>query len=172
MGTGANRILKVMQKSGKNTISSAVFLTVNSLNPLTFKLDDRLVITKEFYILSDDIILSRLAVGIKLLAFTFNDGQCYFIHQTVDNNIIKTKIIDNLTDDSIIDSLSARQGKLLGIRVKTLEDEVVGAKRRITNLENRMSTAENNINALENKTTKLEDKIDDLESRVTSLESQ
>ena len=102
MGTGANRILKIMQKSGKNTISSVVFLTVNSLNPLTFKLDDRLVITKEFYILSDDIILNRLNVGIKLLAFTFNDGQCYFIHQTVDDNIIKTKIIDNLDDDSII----------------------------------------------------------------------
>lgn len=164
MGTGANRILKVMQKSGKNTISSAVFLTVNSLNPLTFKLDDRLVITKEFYILSDDIILSRLAVGIKLLAFTFNDGQCYFIHQTVDDNIIKTKIIDNLTDDSIIDSLSARQGKLLNIRVAQLEEDNISNKRRLTNLENRMTSAESNIESINNK-------LVDLESRVTTLES-
>lgn len=167
MGTGANRILKVMQKSGKNTISSTVFLTVNSLNPLTFKLDDRLVITKEFYILSDDIILSRLAIGIKLLAFTFNDGQRYFIHQTVDNTIIKTKIIDNLIDDSIIDSLSARQGKLLGIRVTDLENEMTGAKKRITALENRVSDDENKITTLQNKTSELESRIATLESKVT-----
>ena len=164
MGSGANRILKVMQKSGKNTISSAVFLTVNSLNPLTFKLDDRLVITKQFYILSDDIILSRLKVGIKLLAFTFNDGQCYFIHQTVDDNIIKTKIIDNLNDDSTIDSLSARQGKLLGIRVNNLEDDNTSNKRRLSSLEGRMSSAESDINSINEKLSKLE-------SRVTNLES-
>lgn len=167
MGTGANRILKVMQKSGKNTISAKVFLTVNSLNPLTFKLDDRLVITKEFYILSDDIILSRLSLGVKLLAFTFNDGQCYFIHQSVDDNIIKTKIIDNLNDDSIIDSLSAKQGKLLGIRVTELEEEVVNAKHRLSILENRMDTAETNIRDLQNKTNNLESRLTSLESKVT-----
>ena len=167
MGTGANRILKVMQNSGKNTISSKVFLTVNSLTPLTFKLDDRLVITKEFYILSDDIILSRLTLGVKLLAFTFNDGQCYFIHQAVDNNIIKTKIIDNLNDDSNIDSLSAKQGKLLGIRVTELEEEIIGAKRRLSNLETRMSNAESNITTLQNRVNDLDNRVTNLESRVT-----
>lgn len=157
MGSGANRILKVMQKSGKNTISSAVFLTVNSLNPLTFKLDDKLILTSQFYILSDDIILERLKVGQKLVAFSFNDGQCYFIHQSVDGSIIKTKIIDNLKDNSIIDSLSARQGKLLGERVFGLEEELIAVKNRLTAVENRVTTAENDI--------------DNLESRVSTLEN-
>ena len=156
MGNGANRILKVMQKSGKNTISSVVFLEVNSLSPLTFQLDDRLTITKEFYILSDDIILERLKLGTKLLAFTFNDGQCYFIHQAVDNSIIKTKIIDNLNDSSIIDSLSANQGRLLGHRVNDLENELVQVKNRLNTIENRLDTAESAISNLDSRVSTLE----------------
>lgn len=157
MGSGANRILNIMKISGKNTISHRAFVTINSLNPLTFKLDDKLILTSQFYILSDDIILERLRVGQKLVAFSFNDGQCYFIHQSVDNSIIKTKIIDNLNDNSTIDSLSARQGKLLGERVFGLEEELIAVKNRLTAVENRVTTAENDI--------------DNLESRVSTLEN-
>lgn len=158
MGSGASRILQVMKHSGKNTISNRAFVVVNSLNPLNFKLDDKLILTSDFYVLSDDIIKERLQVGQKLLAFSFNDGQCYFIHQSVDNSIIKTKIIDNLNDESIIDSLSARQGKLLGERVLGLEEELRIVKNRLTAVENRMSDAEYDI--------------DDLDSRVTNLENK
>lgn len=157
MGSGANRILKIMKNSGKNTISHRAFITVASLNPLTFKLDDKLILTSQFYILSDDIILERLKVGQKLVAFSFNDGQCYFIHQSVDNSIIKTKIIDNLNDNSTIDSLSAKQGKILGERVFDLEEELIAVKNRLTKVENKMIDAELNI--------------DDLNTRVTNLEN-
>ncbi len=159
MGSGASRILNLMKTSPKNTISSKTYLTVHSLNPLTFKLDDKLILTSEFYVLSDDIIISRLAVGQKLLAFSFNDNQCYFIHQTVDGNIIKTKIIDNTNDNSIIDSLSANQGRLLAGRVLQLENEMIAIKQCVTNLENRMTTAENDINDLDNRVLSLESKI-------------
>ena len=164
MGSGANRILNIMKYSGKNTISHRAFVTVNSLNPLTFKLDDKLILTTQFYILSDDILLERLKVGQKLVAFSFNDGQCYFIHQSVDNSIIKTKIIDNLNDNSTIDSLSARQGKLLGERVLGLEEELIVVKNRLTNAENRLTNAENRINTVEYT-------LDNLESRVSTLEN-
>lgn len=156
MGSGANRILKIMKSSGKNTISHRAFITVASLNPLTFKLDDKLILTSQFYILSDDIILERLRVGQKLVAFSFNDGQCYFIHQSVDNSIIKTKIIDNLNDNSTIDSLSAKQGKILGERVLGLEEELIAVKNRLTQVENRMTDAESNITDLNTRVTNLE----------------
>lgn len=159
MGSGASRILSLMKTSPKNTISSKTYLTVHSLNPLTFKLDDKLILTSEFYVLSDDIIVSRLQVGQKLLAFSFNDGQCYFIHQTVDGNIIKTKIIDNTNDNSIIDSLSANQGRLLAGRVLQLENEMVTVKKRVTSLENRMDSAETNINELDSRVSNLESRI-------------
>lgn len=152
MGSGANRILNVMKHSGKNTISQRAFVVVTTLNPLTFKLDDKLILTSQFYVLSDDIIEERLKVGQKLLAFSFNDGQCYFIHQSVDNSNIKTKIVDNLNDTSIIDSLSANQGKLLGKRVYTLEQEMIEVKRRLTD-------AENNITDLTNRVTRIESQI-------------
>lgn len=159
MGSGASRILSLMKTSPKNTISSKTYLTVHSLNPLTFKLDDKLILPSEFYVLSDDIIVSRLQVGQKLLAFSFNDGQCYFIHQTVDGNIIKTKIIDNTNDNSIIDSLSANQGRLLADRLLQLENEMIAVKRRVNSLENRMDSVETNINELDSRVSSLESKI-------------
>lgn len=158
MGNGASRILNVMKHSGKNTISNRAFVIINSLSPLTFKLDDKLILTSQFYVLSDDIIVERLQVGQKLLAFSFNDGQCYFIHQSVDNSIIKTKIIDNLNDTSIIDSLSARQGKLLGERVLGLEEELRLIKNRLNQVESRMSQAELDIDNLDTRVTNLENK--------------
>lgn len=156
MGTGAHRILNVMKHSGKNTISHRAFVIVTSLDPLTFRLDDKLVLTSNFYVLSDDIIKERLQVGQKLLAFSFNDGQCYFIHQSVDGSIIKTKIIDNLNDNSTIDSLSAKQGKILGERVFDLEEELIAVKNRLTQVENRMTDAESNITDLNTRVTNLE----------------
>ena len=63
MGNGASRILNIMKNSGKNTISVKSFVTVTSLEPLTFKLEDKLTLTSEFYVLSDDIIKERLVIG-------------------------------------------------------------------------------------------------------------
>lgn len=159
MGSGASRILSLMKTSGKNTISTKSYVTVHSLSPLTLKLDDKLILTSEFYVLSDDIIISRLHVGQKLLAFSFNDGQCYFVHQTVDGNIIKTKIIDNTNDNSTIDSLSANQGRLLAGRVLQLENEMIVVKQRLTSLESRMSNAETDIENIDNRVTSLESRI-------------
>lgn len=151
MGNGAHRILNVMKHSGKNTISHRAFVIVTSLDPLTFRLDDKLVLTSNFYVLSDDIIKERLQIGQKLLAFSFNDGQCYFIHQSVDNSIIKTKIIDNLNDNSTIDSLSAKQGKLLGDRVLSLETEVTNIKTRLSQAENDILDLKSRVSTLENR---------------------
>ena len=158
MGTGAHRILNVMKHSGKNTISHRAFVIITSLYPLTFRLDDKLVLTSNFYVLSDDIIKERLQIGQKLLAFSFNDGQCYFIHQSVDNSIIKTKIIDNLNDTSIIDSLSARQGKILGERVLGLETELISVKNRLSNVESRITKAEADIDSLTSRVQTLENR--------------
>ena len=151
MGNGASRILNIMKNSGKNTISVKSFVTVTSLEPLTFKLEDKLTLTSEFYVLSDDIIKERLVIGQKFLAFSFNDGQCYFIHQSVDNSIVKSKIVDNLQDSSKIDSLSANQGKLLGDRVLSLETEVTNIKTRLLQAENDILDLKSRVSTLENR---------------------
>lgn len=153
MGNSANRILKIIQKSGTDTISEKVYLTVQSTTPLVFKLDDKLSITKEFYLLSDDIVIDRLAIGDKVIALTFNDGQCYFIHQSATNKIIKRDVINTLNSNSDIDMLSAKQGKLLNeeitnlkSRVGALEQEVIQINATLENYNTRITTLENKLN--------------------------
>lgn len=93
MANGASRLFKLMQNSGTDTISEVVYLTITSTSPLIFNLENRFDITDDFYILSDDIVKSKLSVGDKVLAFTFNSGQCYFIQQALDKNVKLTSVL-------------------------------------------------------------------------------
>lgn len=159
MINGASRILNIMKSVPKNTVSVKTFVTVHSVSPLTFKLDDKLILTSEFYVLSDDIIKSRLAVGQKLLAFSFNDAQCYFIHQAIDKSKIKMKLIDNLNDPSIIDALTANQGKVIGERLYDIETELPTIKSRLSSLESQVANIKSQITDLDSRITVLEQKI-------------
>lgn len=149
--TSANRIFKVMRKAGDNTISNIVYLTVQSTNPLVFKASDKLYLSKEFYILSDDIVVERLKVGTKVLAFTFDDAQKYFIHQTNDDTKIKREVIDDTNSDSPIDMLSAKQGKVLNT-------EIINLKSRVS--------------ILEQKVSQILTTLDDYDTRITTLENK
>ena len=149
--TSASRIFKVMRKAGDNTISNIVYLTVQSTNPLIFKASDKLYLSKDLYILSDDIVVERLKVGTKVLAFTFDDSQKYFIHQTNDDTKIKREVIDNTSSGSSIDMLSAKQGKLLNTE--------------LLNLKSRVSTLDQKVNQI--LTT-----LDDYGTRITALENK
>lgn len=96
------RINKSMQPLGSKIVS----LTVSQINPLVFKLENRLEITNQFYTLSNLEDWSKLVVGDICRAFTFNEGQLYYILEkyplnpnnnvgTINNNI--STINDNIS---------------------------------------------------------------------------
>lgn len=125
MSNGASRIFNVMRKSGTNTISEIVYLTVRSTNPLTLSLDDRLILNENFVILSDSIDKNKLSVGDKLLATSFNDGQRYFVNQAVSSkNGLKSGVVDDLTSSSTTDSLSANQGRIIKQLIDNLDERL------------------------------------------------
>ena len=112
MANGAGRIFKLMQVSGTNTISEVITLQVKSINPLQLTDGDKLLITKDFIIFDNNIDTSKLSVGDKLQAQTFNDSQIYYITQPYSsaNELNKQNI--KLTE--------------LERRVKALEDRIGG----------------------------------------------
>ena len=117
MANGASKIFKIMQNAGTNTVSKLVSLTVKTLSPLTFTLDDKITLNENFYILSDSIDTSRLSIGDTLLATTFNDNQKYYIQQAVNSQKqLKSQVIDNLTSTSITEN----QGKVLNDKIQEI----------------------------------------------------
>ncbi len=130
MANAASRILRVMQKTNKDTISEIVYLKVKQKNPLIVNLEDRMDITEDFLIFDDTIIKERIEVGDILTATTFNDGQRYLISQGFKKEL-KPKIINNLDTDSEIDMLSAKQGKVLNDKIKQLESKIAELESKI-----------------------------------------
>ena len=83
MSNGASRLFNVMQKSGTDTVSELVAVKVNSLNPLTFQINEKIIIEEDFYVLNDLIDEEKLSIGDTLTAFSFNNNQLYYIAQGI-----------------------------------------------------------------------------------------
>lgn len=127
MASGASRIFKLMQNAGTDTISEIVYLTVKSVNPLILNLENRLDITEDFIVLNDGIDKSRIKVGDKLTASTFNDSQCYFVQQAVGKDIKKTVGLQEQIDElrELINSLPTQQQvQQLANRISILESKI------------------------------------------------
>lgn len=78
----AQKIVNTMKRVNENNkpiSSKIVSLTTISINPIIFELENRLQITNSFYTLSSQDDWSKLQVGDKVQAFSFNNGQQYFI---------------------------------------------------------------------------------------------
>ena len=82
---GAEKIVDAMKRLGANRSvgSQIVTLTVSSLKPLIFKLENRLEIDSDFYELSKLEDWSNLKVGDTVRGFSFNEGQKYFINEKI-----------------------------------------------------------------------------------------
>ena len=117
MANGANRIFKIMQKSGTNTISEFMSLTVKSINPLQLTDGDKLILTGEFLVFSDYIDTSKISVGDKFKAQSYNNGQTYYISEIISSS---SNEIDKYTTE-----------------INKLKNEIIDLKRRVTALENR-----------------------------------
>ena len=117
MADGANRIFKIIQKSGTDTISEFMSLTVKSVNPLQLTDGDKLILTSEFLVFSDYIDISQISIGDKFKAQSYNNGQTYYISE-------------------IISSASNNIDKYI-TEINKLKNEINDLKRRVTALENR-----------------------------------
>lgn len=106
--TGAEKLINAMKKinsSGQPIQSQITSATVEKLNPLTFKIENRLSITKDFYELNAVVDWSTLQVGDKVRCFSFNEGQKYYI-----NEILKSE--DAVSLEKQVSDLTARVERL------------------------------------------------------------
>lgn len=79
---GAEKIIKAMKKvneSNQTIPSEIVSVTLTGINPFVFKVENRIEITPGFYELSNLVDWTKVEVGDVFKAFTFNEGQKYFI---------------------------------------------------------------------------------------------
>lgn len=134
--SGANTILNLMKKtsSNNNTISELVSVRVKSTSPLILNLDNRIDLTADFFVLSKTIIVDRLKIGDVLTAITLNDRQKYYVMES--DSVITSQVINSLSSDSIIDSLSANQGRILYNEITKLNSIIENHEQRIKKLEN------------------------------------
>ena len=120
MSTGANRIFKIMQKSQKSSVDNLISVKVKSINPLTFIVDERLSITEDFIVFSNQIDRSKISVGDTFNAFLFNDGQTYYINQP-----IKTSSSVGVQDESLLTRIANLEKSVNSLtqRIKDLEEK-------------------------------------------------
>ena len=81
---GAEKIVNAMKKvsnSSKLPSSQIISATITSVNPLKFQLENRLEIDENFYELSNLEDWRNVKVGDKVRAFSYNDGQKYYISE-------------------------------------------------------------------------------------------
>ena len=81
MADGASRIFNVVKNTADsdNSVSRLVTLTVKTQSPLTFTLDDKIILTSEFTQLDSLIDTSKLTVGKKVSAISLNNEQIYYV---------------------------------------------------------------------------------------------
>lgn len=92
MANGASRIFGVIKStSDKETNSQFVNLKVKELNPLTFMLGDKLLITADFCVADINFDASILQVDDIVNAIVLNDNQLYYLLCNVD---LKSKIAE------------------------------------------------------------------------------
>lgn len=144
MANGASRLFKIMQNAGTDTVSEVVSLTVKSLNPLVFNLDNRIDLTSEFYTLSNDVDRNRLRVGTKVVATTFNGGQNYFISQGSIDDINKSA---------------------------TLQEEINALEARVTVIEATLVSHQNQINAINTEINSIKSTLDSINGSLDTVNS-
>lgn len=89
MANGASRIFNIIHNTSESTnpnTSKIISMTVKSTQPLVFQRDDKLEITKEFYILNQTLDNYSWQVGDIVIAFVFSNGQQYFIQQLAERS--------------------------------------------------------------------------------------
>lgn len=137
MANAAGRLFNIMQKSGTDTVSQLIGLTVKSINPLELSDGDKLILTEEFLVFKNNIDKNKIKVGDKFLATTLNGDQIYYIDNIIDSEQELDKYIQEII--------------LLQNRVSSLENRMTSAEERISTLESEVSSLDRRVTALENR---------------------
>ena len=116
MANGMNKIYKIMQNAGTDTISELLSLTVKSTNPLILTDSDKLLLTADFLYFDSYIDKSKIRVGDKFVATTYNGGQTYYIYDIITSNQNIDKYIT---------------------QINSLKQRITSLEQRVTALENR-----------------------------------
>ena len=124
MANGVNKIFKIMQNAGTDTISELLSLTVKSANPLVLSDGDKLIVTKDFLYFDSYIDISNIQVGDKFIVTTYNNGQAYYVYDIISSS-------QNI-DKYMIEINSLKQ------RVTTLENNYTSLEARVRALESRI----------------------------------
>ena len=107
MANGASRIFNVIRETADvDNSSQLVSLKVKTLNPISFALGDKLIITEEFIKFKNNDIIQSLNIGDDVDALVLNNNQLYYI--VTDNTeesgiyLLKTAIISTDEIDEIM----------------------------------------------------------------------
>ena len=113
-----------MQKSGTDTISDMVGLTIKSTNPLQLTNGDTLILTEDFVFFNKQIDITKLSVGDKFSAITLSGDQMFYITDVISstNELYKS--------NNEIDSLKSRIG-ILETSVSSLESRVSALESKV-----------------------------------------
>ena len=108
--TGAEKIINAMKKinkSGQPIQSQITSATVTSLNPLIFKVENRLSINKDFYELNSIVDWSTLQEGDIVKCFSFNEGQKYYINEIIksDADSLEKQVADLTARVTILENI-------------------------------------------------------------------
>lgn len=96
MANGINKIFNIMQHAGTDTISEMLSLTVKSKNPLVLTDGDKLLLTKDFLYFDSFIDQSKISVGDKFVATTYNSGQSYYIYDIISSSQVIDKYMQEI----------------------------------------------------------------------------
>ena len=104
---GAEKIVNAMKKvnqSNQTIPSQIVSATITSVNPLIFQLENRLSIDSNFYELSNLVDWTNVEIGEVFRAFSFNEGQKYYIlektpYNTANNPAIISQQVQEIKED-------------------------------------------------------------------------
>lgn len=109
MANGVNKIFKIMQNAGTDTISEMLSLTVNSINPLILTDGDKLHLTQDFLYFDSFIDKDKISVGDKFMATTYNSGQSYYIYDIVSSQLEIDKYMQEINNlKNRVSSLESR----------------------------------------------------------------
>ena len=110
MANGVNKIFKIMQNAGTDTISEMLSLTVKSTNPLTLTDGDKLHLTSDFLYFDSFIDKSNIRIGDKFMATTYNSGQSYYIYDIIKSSLELDKYMQEI--NSLKNRVSALERRI------------------------------------------------------------
>lgn len=138
MADGASRLFNVMRLANGTPSNDFAILTVTRLSPLTLSDGDRLSLTSEFLLFSNEIDTSKLSIGDKFSASIVNGGQIYQIDKVMSSRYELKRYVN--TENALEERIRALESRMSAIEGSTsgigdMSTTIADHERRIKALE-------------------------------------